>query len=361
MPPGPDLRRRGARLRSRVIEELRRLRWTPRIEHHHDAPLLEKLRWWRRGFRVESARLYGISPATAGDYVPDFVVAYRPARFNPAEAFFDHKAARRAMLLAAGAAQLETVALLWRGRAVLHPFSPRQRALTPDELEGWLIADGGEYVLKPESGLKGIGVALLRSEQARLVRQSGTARRPYALSECYGQLTMIERRAEQAAFWRDLFPDALNCIRVLTVWPEGERTPFVARATQKIGTAASIPADNFARGALAAAVDIETGRMSAAHVKQDIRRLLPRHPETGAQIEGAVLPDWPEMLEDVVRIASGFPGDCFVGWDVFRDRDGRTVIIEANGGTTGVQILQMEAGLLSDPRIRWFYDQIGVL
>ena len=172
---------------------------------------------------------------------------------------------------------------------------------------------------------------------------------------------MIERRAEQAAFWRDLFPDALNCIRVLTVWPEGERTPFVARATQKIGTATSVPADNFARGALAAAVDIETGRLSAAHVKQDIRRLLQRHPETGAQIEGAVLPDWPEMLEDVVRIASGFPGDCFVGWDVFRDRDGRTVIIEANGGTTGVQILQMEAGLLSDPRIRRFYDQIGVL
>jgi hypothetical protein len=46
---------------------------------------------------------------------------------------------------------------------------------------------------------------------------------------------------------------------------------------------------------------------------------------------------------------------------VFRDRDGRTVIIEANGGTTGVQILQMDAGLLSDPRIRRFYDQIGVL
>lgn len=39
-----------------------------------------------------------------------------------------------------------------------------------------------------------------------------------------------------------------------------------------------------------------------------------------------------------MRIASGYSGDCFVGWDV-----------------------QIETGLLSDPRIRRFYDQIGAL
>jgi hypothetical protein len=348
-------------VRSGAIEALRRLRWTRRIEHQHDAPLLEKLRWWRQGFRVESVRLYGLSPARAADYVPDFIVSYRPTRFNPAEAFFNHKAARRAMLLAAGVAQLETVALLWRGRAVLHPFSPGQRALTADELERWLIADGGEFVVKPEADSQGRRVTLIRSEGGKLARQYGTARGPYSLSECYRRLTMVERRAVQAAFWCDLFPDALNSIRVLTVWPEGDRLPFVARATQKIGTAASVPADNFARGGLAATVDIETGRMSPARVKHDLTRPIRRHPETGALIEGALLPDWHELRDDVVRIASGFPGDCFVGWDVFRDQNGRTVIIEANGGTTGVQILQMEAGLLSDPRIRRFYDQIGVL
>jgi len=355
------LRRKIAGVRTGPIEALRRLRWTRLIEAHRDAPLREKLRWWPRGFRVQSARLYGFPAADPAEYVPDFVVSYRSASFNPAEALFDHKAARRAMLLAMGAAQVETVALVWRGRAVLHPFSPRQSTITADELERWLIADGGEFVIKPEADGRGQRVALVRSEAGGLVRQYGTARGPYQLAECYDRLTMVERRGEQAAFWRELFPDTVNTIRVLTIWREGERLPFVARATQKIGTAASVPADNFARGGLVAAVDVETGRMSAARAKHDVARPVPRHPETGALIEGAVLPGWRELRDDVARIAAGFPGDCFVGWDVFRDSEGRTVIIEANGGTTGVQILQLEAGLLRDPRISGFYEDIGVL
>jgi hypothetical protein len=37
------------------------------------------------------------------------------------------------------------------------------------------------------------------------------------------------------------------------------------------------------------------------------------------------------------------------------------VIVEANGGTTGVQILQIAGGLLRDPRVRRYYEQIGAL
>jgi hypothetical protein len=355
------LRRRLARLRSGPVETLRRLRWTRVIEKQKDARLAEKLRWWPRGFRVQSARLYGFPAGTPGDYVPDYIVSYQHERFNPAEALFDHKSARRAMLLAMGAPQVETVGLLWRGRAVLHPFSAGQRTMTGRELERWLVADGGEYVIKPESEGRGQRVALVRSEQGQLVRRYGASVTPYQLEECFGRLTMIERRAQQAPFWHDLFPDSLNTIRVLTVWPEGERLPFAARAVQKIGTSASVPADNFARGGLAVPVDLATGRMGAARAKLDVTQPIARHPETGAQIEGAVLPAWRELLEDVVRIASGFPGDCFVGWDVFRDPAGRTVIVEANGGTTGVQILQIAGGLLRDPRVRRYYEQIGAL
>ena len=354
-------RSRIGRVRAGPIEALRRLRWTRVIEQHRDAPLREKLRWWRLGFRVQSARLYGFPAADHAEYVPDFVVSYRTSHLNPAEALFHHKAARRAMLLAMGAAQVEAVALLWRGRAVLHPFSARQTTMTAEELERWLIADGGEYVVKPEGGGQGRAVALVRSEDGELSRQYGTARKPYRIAECYDHLTLVERRAQQADFWRQLFPDTINTIRLLTIWPDGERMPFVARATQKIGTARSVPADNFARGGQAAAVDVATGRMSAARAKYDVTKPIPRHPETGAQIEGTVLPGWHELCDDVVRITSAFPGDCFVGWDVFRDAEGRTVIIEANGGSTGVQILQMDGGLLSDSRIRRFYQDARVL
>jgi hypothetical protein len=355
------LRRRLARVRTGPVETLRRLRWTRVIEQEKDARLSEKLRWWPRGFRVQSARLYGFPAADPGEYVPDYIVGYRYGEFNPAEAFFDHKAARRAMLLAMGAPQVETVALLWRGRVVLQPFTPAHRAVTLEELDRWLVGDGGEFVVKPEGEGRGQRVTLVRSEGGRLVRQYGTSRGPHDLSECYGRFTIIERRAEQAPFWRDLFPDTLNTLRLLTIWPEGARLPFVARAIQKIGTADSVPADNFARGGLAAPVDLETGRMEAARAKHDVTVSIARHPETGALIEGVTLPGWQELLDDVVRIAAGFPGDCFVGWDVFRDAAERTVIVEANGGTTGVQILQIGGGLLRDPRVRAFYQAIDVL
>jgi hypothetical protein len=37
------------------------------------------------------------------------------------------------------------------------------------------------------------------------------------------------------------------------------------------------------------------------------------------------------------------------------------VVIEANGGTASVQIMQLEGGLLRDPRVRAFYEEVGVL
>jgi hypothetical protein len=343
-----------------IPEALRRFHWTRRIERHKDAPLAEKLRWWPRGFRVQSARLYGFPATDPAEYVPDFIVSYRHDRFNPVEALFKHKVVRRAMLLATGAAQLETVAVIWRGRVVLQPFSAEHRTVSPGELERWLIADGGDLVIKPESDERGQGVALIRSENGRLLRRYGTGERPFAIEEYADRLTMVERRAEQAPFWRAFFPGTVNTIRLLTIWPRDAR-PFLAAATQKIGTSTSVPADNFARGGLAAAIDVETGRMSAARMRQDVRQRIPRHPETGALIEGVVLPDWPDLAADILRIASGFPGDCFVGWDVFRDPAGRTVVIEANGGTASVQIMQLEGGLLRDPRVRAFYREIGVL
>ncbi|HET8624328.1 MAG TPA: sugar-transfer associated ATP-grasp domain-containing protein [Gemmatimonadales bacterium] len=364
MPLLDALRERTATVRSRPLELIRKLRWTRILETLPDSPLREKLRWWPRGFRVESARLYGFPGRDPTEYVSDFWSAHRSRWFNPSDAFFEHKAARRAMLVAMGAAQVEAVGLLFRGRVVLHPFDPRQRVVSTEELEQWLLADGGEFIVKPEDGGKGKGVFLVRAVDGQLVRHGGGSEVPFRIAECHERMTVIERRAEQAPFWRNLFPATVNTIRMLTLWREGEREPFLAAATQKIGTAASIPVDNFAQGGLAVPVDIDTGRLGAARIKADVRQRLPRHPETGTPIEGVYLPGWRALCDEILRITAAFPGDCFVGWDVFRDAAGRTVIVEANGWSTGVQILQMETGLLRNPRVRAFYQdaerRIGV-
>jgi hypothetical protein len=349
------MRKRIATMRSRPLELFRHLRWTRVLETLPESPLREKLRWWPRGFRVESARLYNFPRRNPAEYVSDFWMAHRSRRFNPADAFFKHKAARRALLTTVGAAQVEAIALVFRGRAVLHPFDPRQRTVSTEALEQWLMADGGEFIVKPEDGGQGYHIVLVRSSGGALLQRRGTSEAPFRIADCRDGMMLIERRAEQAAFWRDLVPGTVNTIRLLTIWPDGEPRPFIAAATQKIGTAESVPVDNFAQGGLAVPVDIETGRLGAARSKADVARRLPRHPETDVPIEGLHLPGWRALCDEVVRITAAFPGDCFVGWDVFRDPADRTVIIEANGWDTGVQILQMESGLLRDPRVRAFY------
>jgi len=125
-----------------------------------------------------------------------------------------------------------------------------------------------------------------------------------------------------------------------------------------------MPTDNFSGGGLGASIELGTGRLGVAlrHPGEGGRppERFTHHPETGAQIEGAVLPHWDRVRDMVLRAAASLPVNRYVGWDVFIDEAGTPVIIEANGNS-GLQMVQMERGLLTDPRIRRFYQKVGVL
>jgi cell division septal protein FtsQ len=49
-----------------------------------------------------------------------------------------------------------------------------------------------------------------------------------------------------------------------------------------------------------------------------------------------------------------------VGWDVLVDATGESVILEANRNSD-VNLLQVHGGLLAEPRIRQFYQVVGLL
>jgi hypothetical protein len=62
----------------------------------------------------------------------------------------------------------------------------------------------------------------------------------------------------------------------------------------------------------------------------------------------------------VLRAAVSLPLNRYVGWDVVVDDAGSPVIIEANKNTD-VNLLQVHGGLLVEPRVRQFYQAVGVL
>ena len=63
------------------------------------------------------------------------------------------------------------------------------------------------------------------------------------------------------------------------------------------------------------------------------------HPDTGAQIEGALVPMWEETKDLVLELAGTFPYLNFVAWDILVAPDG-PYVIEANT-SSGVNIIQM--------------------
>src|SRR5690606_1992970 len=114
-----------------------------------------------------------------------------------------------------------TIAVLARGRVLLHPFDKSRRYSTAAELGRMLLADGGRFVVKPEDGARGADVFAIETRDGRLVRRRGADYEPFDVAAIGPRPTLVERWIEQGRFWRDLFPDSANSLRVLTMWTPG--------------------------------------------------------------------------------------------------------------------------------------------
>ena len=325
--------------------------------------LRHKLTWWPRGFRADTAAVYDLAHHDWREYVSDYTRVYRCVNINPARAFFDQMLMLRAFLLAKGFPQPETLALVDRGFALLNPISDVPMQISTHELEQRLLEDGGQFVIKPEGRGRGTGVFLVMARNGALIQQRGREVRPFRIAQCPG-LTIVERMVEQGAFWRNLSPASANTIRVVTMWTAGDAGPFIGCAVQRIGTADTMPTDNWSGGGICARVDVATGRMGIGRMHPlkggRAQTAYAAHPDTGAQIQGVTIPHWDAVRETVLRAATSLPTNPYVGWDVFVDEKGRAIIGEGSANTD-VNLLQVHGGLLADPAVRRFYESCGVL
>lgn len=91
-------------------------------------------------------------------------------------------------------------------------------------------------------------------------------------------------------------------------------------------------ADNYWRsGNLLAPVDIETGQAGTASRGFGLEQEhLDYHPDTGAAIKGASVPDWPALVDLARRATDAFPGMAMQAWDIAPTDQG-PYLIEING------------------------------
>ena len=339
-------------------------RMATRDELRMPFPLAFKLRAWSLGFTVEQAVIYDIDRVDVSEYVTDYQRRYRCSRINPLPEIFAQKLILKRLLHDRGFVQPHAVALVTRHGVIEDPVGDEARHVTRAELERRLIAAGGRYIVKPQDGMYGRGIALLEVRDGRLIARRGHKEWSYNVERETPRNSLIERAVSQHPFWSALCPTSVNTLRVLTLWTPGDAEPFVAKVIQRIGSADTIPTDNWDTGGVASVVDIETGRLGPARAHPFRSRLAPgphsQHPDTGTPIEGTMLPSWEHIRETVLAAARSLPMAHYVGWDIAVDDTGAPVFIEGNHNT-GVRLLQFQGGLLTDPRVRRFYEVCGVV
>ena len=349
-------------LGARRYRALRQAQWAAATEWRDPRFTWPQKLWaWRRGFTADSAALYDLKAEDWQDYLSDYVRENQGVLLNPLPQFFDQKMMLRALLLHHGFKQAETFALIARSDVQLDPFGQQPCLTTLTELESRMQNDGGPFIVKPQDSGMGFGVALVNAENGSLTRRRGHKVSQYRV-RASNTSTLVERVVPQHEAWRTFFGGSANTMRLLTLWTPGEAAPFIAAAAQRVGASDTAPTDNFAGGGMAASIGLETGVLGSAYRRTASGRpdRLTHHHETGARIEGVQLPFWDRIKETVLSAASLLGAARYVGWDVMIDPDGTPVIIEGNANT-GVHILQLDAGLLKEPRARRFYEQAGVL
>jgi hypothetical protein len=124
---------------------------------------------------------------------------------------------------------------------------------------------------------------------------------------------------------------ALSTVRVLTCLDESGE-PEVVGAAMRMAIGRNHTVDNLHAGGIAAAVDLETGRLGPASNLGANSKLgwVNRHPNTGARINGTKLPFWNEVQNLALAAHRSFDDRVIVGWDI-AIAPGGPILIEGNG------------------------------
>jgi hypothetical protein len=140
---------------------------------------------------------------------------------------------------------------------------------------------------------------------------------------------ILQKRLINHEAIRPLTGRGLSTVRIVTAVAADGSIELVT-AAMRMATGSSI-VDNIALGGLAAPIDLETGVLGLATGKDITLGWFRSHPDTGAQIEGFVVPFWSDACALSVRAHSLLSGVPTIGWDVVISPDGPR-LLEGNIG-----------------------------
>lgn len=191
----------------------------------------------------------------------------------------------------------------------------------------------GSIVCKPIAGSHGEDVIVFDHfdrESRVLTRANGQQVR---LEDVYRILTrkafpwLLQERVRQHRALLELHQASVNTARIITLLGVDGQVEVLG-AVLRIGIG-SAEIDNTSGGGIAAPINLESGACGAA-ISESTIRLMTRHPDSGRQIEGFIVPYWDRMKEVAISAHQRLPFARSLGWDVAFGEQG-PVILEVNG------------------------------
>lgn len=185
----------------------------------------------------------------------------------------------------------------------------------PELLQDLLQNDSGRLVLKGSKGQVGAEVEVISCSDF-----NPSALKDYMAEKGYD---LLEEYIVQHSHIMALSSSGLNTVRVFTQIHGGEVHFLGARFRISVNS----QVDNMGAGNLAAAVDMETGKLTGPGVYSDITREdQALHPVSGGSITGFTLPFWKEVMDLSRKAALHAPENKSVGWDIAVTEEGPELI-----------------------------------
>ena len=239
---------------------------------------------------------------------------------------------------------LPDVCIFFDQGRVNYAYGLARNNLLAGELLKESVKKAGKLLVKPASDSLGNKVQLLTDQNIdTFIHEKRYSRRKY----------LVNNVLENEAYSADINPHALNTMRVV-FFKSVRGVNRVFRILHRFGTRESGIVDNCSKGGMIAVVDRQKGSLGKAIIYTGSTRYgcYDQHIDTGAQITGITLPDWPRKRKTIEQIVAQLDFLEYGGMDLAPTPDGLK-ILEINS-MPDIGITQMEEPALLDQEFREF-------